>query len=391
MKHYRILQVFIIFVLFFGLFQGVQVGQEPDQYYLEREREAPEKIKAQLQTLRDEIRENNYTFQVGYTTVMDYTIEQVTGLVVPPNLSDLIKKQNLAVEKLKDKTLTAKTAGTCFVAASSWDWRKNKGTTPVRNQGACGSCWAFATHGAFEGSYRIKNNSIINSSEQDTLDCNPWGYSCNGGWWAHQYLIDGGSAKESSYPYKARKGICQPKPRPYKALAWGYVSSDSEIPEVAELKQALCQYGPLAVAVQVTYPFLAYSGGVFNACANVWQGSTNYTVNNMVKPSTGHDIYICIAPGTSGTTEPSWPGPPKPPNPPTNVNDGTVTWRYSGTVNHGVTLIGWDNNKGAWLIKNSWGSGWGEKGYMWIAYNCNNIGYAASWVQPGEKAKGGCD
>jgi hypothetical protein len=50
-------------------------------------------------------------------------------------------------------------------------------------------------------------------------------------------------------------------------------------------------------------------------------------------------------------------------------------------VNHGVTLVGWDDNKKAWRIRNSWGDGWGESGFMWIAYNCNKIGYGASWVQ----------
>jgi C1A family cysteine protease len=390
MKRYRILLVFFITILFLGLFQGVQLGQELNQYYVERESEAPEKIKLKLQALRDESRARNYTFLVGYTTVMDYSIEQVTGLVEPANLSELLKKQNLAAEKLMDKALISEIVGTCSASASMFDWRQNKGATPVRDQRACGSCWAFGTLGAFEGSYRIKNNSIIDSSEQDLLDCNPWDFSCQGGWWAFDYLIDTGCARESSYPYKAIKSICQSRPRPYKATAWGYVSS-SGIPSTAEIKQALCQYGPLAVAVFVTEHFLAYSGGVFNACINAWQGSTNYAVDDLIKPGSGYDIYICITAGTSGSTEPSWPGPPQPNNPPPTVIDGTVTWKYLGRVNHGVTLIGWDDNKGAWLIKNSWSVGWGEKGCMWISYNCNNIGYGASWVQAAPPATTGCD
>jgi len=89
---------------------------------------------------------------------------------------------------------------------------------------------------------------------------------------------------------------------------------------VDKLKQALCRYGPLAVAVRATRLFQAYKSGVFNE-------------------------------------------------------------RDTGKVNHGVTLIGWDDNKEAWLIKNSWGTGWGEKGYMWIVYYSNSIGYGASWVE----------
>lgn len=326
MKLSRIFLISILVVLLFGLFQNAPLGQEADQYYLQREKDAEPKIKAKLNALREEIRTKNYTFQVGYTKAMDYPLEKITGLVVPQDLPELIKKQNLVVKKQLNQGLISESVTACSTNATSFDWRKNNGVTPVRDQGACGSCWDFATHGAFEGSCLVKCNKKIDSSEQDTLDCNPWGYSCNGGWWAHQYLIDKGSAKESVYPYTAVKGPCKTKARPYKADAWGYVGSTTT-PSVSALKQALCKYGPLTVAVRVTTAFQAYTGGVFNACV-------------------------------------------------------------SGNVNHGVTLIGWDDNKGAWLIKNSWGTGWGskcgygtEKGYMWIKYNCNKIGYGASWIQ----------
>jgi hypothetical protein len=60
---------------------------------------------------------------------------------------------------------------------------------------------------------------------------------------------------------------------------------------------------------------------------------------------------------------------------------GVFNESSTGDVNHGVTLIGWDDAKQAWRIKNSWGPGWGESGYMWIDYQSNSIGYGASWVQ----------
>lgn len=337
MKRYRILKISIIIVLLLGWFQGTPIGQEQERFYLQREQGAPEKIKLKLQGLRKEISEKDYTFQVGYTKALDYEIENITGLVEPPNLSELIEKQNLAVKKLLKKKLISYVAGVCSSSDSSFDWRKNNGTTPIRDQKACGSCWAFATHAAFEGSFRIQYDKVINSSEQDTLDCNSSGYDCNGGWWAHQHLIDKGNAKESNYPYTAVKGACKTKPRPYRALAWGYVGS-STTPSVAELKEALCKYGPLTVAVRATGAFQGYTSGVFNACV-------------------------------------------------------------AGNVNHGVTLIGWNDEKGAWLIENSWGTSWGStgsygisRGYMWIAYNCNKIGYAAAWVQaaPAEPCTG-CD
>lgn len=392
MKRFYILSIFVIISLLWGLSHGVLPAQETNREYQKREQEAPPKIKSHLQALRDEGSSKNYSFKVGYTKAMDYSIEQITGLVVPPNLSELMSKQHIAVKKVGD--IKAQSVGACATGASNFDWRKNQGATPVKNQLACGSCWAFATIGAFEGSYRIKNGLIIDAAEQDLLDCNPWGYSCGGGWWAYQYLIDTGCAKESAYPYTAVKGACQSKPRPYKATVWGYVGNNA-IPTAAEIKQALCRYGPLGVAVLVTGQFQAYTGGVFDACATPWQASTDYAFGDLVKPTSGYAIFVCTTPGTSGNTEPTWPSPqPGVPNP--TVVDGTVTWTYSGTVNHGVTLIGWDDSKGAWLIKNSWGPTWGdtcgfgtEKGYMWIAYGCNNIGYGASWVIAAEKT--GCD
>lgn len=239
----------------------------------------------------------------------------------------------------------------------------------------------------------MNNNTIIDSSEQDTLDCNPWGYSCSGGWWAHQYLIDKKCAKEVDYPYTATKGTCRINvPRPYHAKIWGYVSSDP-IPQVGDLKQALCNYGPLAVAVQVTPQFQAYAGGVFNGCAKAWQASTTYSVGDLVISTATKIIFVCTSAGTSGSSEPAWPATSGSP-----VVDGSVTWEYSGRVNHGITLIGWDDAKDAWLIKNSWGTAWGEtggfglsKGYMWISYGCNNTGYGASWVQADTADGDNCD
>jgi C1A family cysteine protease len=296
--------------------------------FVNREKIAPLKIKNTLQNLRLKIKQKKLTFKVGYTTALDFQINQITGLKTPGNLSQIAKQQNVRAAKLIKKYRFKKVLPRCVAGARSFDWRRANGVTKVGDQGACGSCWAFATHGAFEASDRIKNKRSIDTSEQATLDCNPHGYSCGGGWWVHQYLIDTGAARESAYPYTAVKGSCRSGvSHPYKAVAWGYVENSGSVPSVSKLKQYLCRYGPLAVAVRVTGAFQAYTGGVFNE-------------------------------------------------------------RSSGSVNHGVTLIGWDDSKHAWLIKNSWGTGWGStcgygssRGYMWIDYNSNKIGYAASWVR----------
>jgi hypothetical protein len=334
MRRYRIFQVVVIALVVFGMMQVAWAAQKllitPRNVVInfqQRELKASPAIKSKLLTLRQQIKTKNLKFQVGYTTALDYRLEQITGLRTPAaaRLTKLIKAQNVRAAKVM-KALPALKVPACSTGARKFDWRMAQGTTGVRDQGACGSCWAFATHGAFEGNYRIRNKTVIDSSEQDTLDCSGEG-SCAGGWWAHQYLINKGSAIDAGYPYTAHKGTCKNVSRPYKAITWGYVGNSSSIPSVSAIKQALCQHGPLAVALRATGAFQAYSGGVFDEFA-------------------------------------------------------------SGRVNHGVTLIGWDDSKGAWLIKNSWGAGWGstcgvgsERGYMWIKYNCNKVGYAASWVE----------
>lgn len=376
--------------------ENAQAEEEAELFYQQRESEAPAEVQTQLASMRAAIAEKDYSFEVAYTEAMDRSLEELTGLVEPENLEELVSQQNVAATAMVDDTLTSKVSAACSSTASKFDWRVHNGVTPVTNQQNCGSCWAFATHSAFEASYRILNNSVIDTAEQDTLDCNPWGYNCGGGWWAYQYLIDTGVANESAYPYTASKGTCKSSvTRPHRAASWGYVSN-AAFPSKTELKNALCTYGPLAVAVQVTSPFQAYSGGVFNACASTWLPGATYQVGDLVKPTTSDVIYVAISTGISGAAEPAWPSPTDD-NPTPTVDDSGVTWQYSGKVNHGVTLVGWDDSTGAWLIKNSWGTGWGstagygsEKGYMWIADGCNNINYRASWVQAKKKATN-CD
>lgn len=275
-------------------------------------------IESELAALRSDAAAKDWTFEVGYTTAMDYSLEELCGLNPPDDWLALAKQQNRLARTLREPSPPA--LGSCVASVSQFNWVDHNGVTGVRDQQGCGSCWAFATHGAFEGSYAILNNALIDSSEQNTLDCSGEG-DCGGGWWAHQYLIDHGSATEEDYGYVATQGTCVTSvDQRYKAVAWGYVDDVNPIPSVDALKKALCEHGPLAIAVAATGAFKAYKSGIFNENSNA-------------------------------------------------------------KINHGVTLVGWDDAKKAWRIKNSWGTGWGESGYMWIAYGCNKIGYAASWVQ----------
>jgi len=301
-------------------------------------RELSARQQAQLARLTAEAKRKGWTFELGYTPAVEIPLERLAGTIPPENLAEQAKAQNRRAQRaLRGARMRSKAKG-CNASAAKWDWRREGKVTEVQDQGACGSCWAFTTVGAFEGTYAIENNDLTDCSEQEVLSCSGIG-TCNGGWWAFDHLVENGTAGEADYEYEGQDSPCREEvPTPYHAITWAYVDPDTTVPSVEDLKQALCEHGPLAVAVCATQTWSWYTGGVFNENA-------------------------------------------------------------SGSVNHGVTLIGWDDDKEAWLIKNSWGKQWGEtggfgdeRGYMWIKYDTSSIGYAAAWAlaaPPSENAARG--
>ena len=302
---------------------------------------APAAIKSRLDGIRSEIKSKGFTFEVGYTEAMDKPLEQLCGLNVPADAAQRIQAaMALSAKMVSDdaaeisahakanpgfKVASAASLATGGVSASVFNWVTSGKSTPIRNQGGCGSCWVFGTIAAFESSWAIRNNQLIDSSEQDVLSCSsthPAGNgngSCNGGWmeWVAKTLAFQGTGTEASKPYTASNGVCTAIARPYFASSWGFVSGTG-LPTVAQLKAALVAHGVLSVGVMATSAFQAYTGGVFNQSV--------------------------------------------------------------AGLNHCVAIVGWDDSKGAWLIKNSWGTGWGMAGYMWIKYGANGIGTHAVWV-----------
>jgi cathepsin L len=332
MKRYRTLCIVLVILFFVGipvLLSAAEQRITPPGVafdYKARELKAPPHIVSKLNQLRNQIAAQKLSFKVGYTGAMDFDLAKLAALKVSPNFGQMVREQNaLAIKRLKELPVVSPV---CSYQAPSFDLRTKGAVTPVKDQGYCGSCWDFATLGAFEGSWSIINSQPIDSSEQDILDCSQIG-SCDGAWIpAFQYLIDKGVTTEANYPYRRSKGSCNATfPRLFKADAWGYVGSDHNIPSVTALKQALCANGPLYITVRATGAFQAYTSGIFNE-------------------------------------------------------------HSAGNINHAITLIGWDDTKQAWLIKNSWGTDWGdtcgygtERGYMWISYTSNSIGYGAAWVR----------
>ncbi len=279
-------------------------------------------IQAKLQALEKEIAQKGYPFTVGYSPAMEYSISQLCGLVEPKDW-----RRFAAFEK---------TEAYLAELPSSWDWRNSPGgTTPVRSQGGCGSCWAFGTVGPLEFWVSYLCGKVEDLSEQYLVSCNEDGWSCSGGWFAHDYHqwkiprtkneSDAGAVLEANFLYKGSDVACNgPHAHAYKINSWTTVDG-YPLPSVAAIKQAIYNHGPVSAAVCVGSQFQGYHDGIF------------------------------------------------------------VVDDCSYGVNHAVTLVGWNDNpsdpaNGYWILKNSWGTGWGMSGYMHIRYGVSKVGYAANYI-----------
>ena len=215
---------------------------------------------------------------------------------------------------------------------ASFNWCKKGKCTAVRNQGNCGSCWAFTIVAVFE-SGKLRRGKKRDLSEQYLVSCNTYGYGCNGGLpYAHNFHwnVKGkcknkpGARLERDFRYKAKDLKCKRVKNRNRLQGWGFVKDLNSVPSVKAIKQALYKKGPLYARVCVGPKFQAYKKGVFKTDEKAQCG---------------------------------------------------------GGTNHAVTLVGWSNKKRAWLLKNSWGTGWGLNGYMWIRWGKSNIGRGANFIK----------
>lgn len=326
---FRLLKPLSFFALIFSACSLAAQVQVP-QFYLTREVQAPQAIKLQLQQQRQLISTQKLQFAVGFTGVSTRTIPQITGE------RELNPQQLQAVNSyLRGKIFTIDPGVlACSAGLPSYDARNKGLVTPVRDQGSCGSCWAFGTLAGYETNFLKTNGGSaagLNLSEQQILACSGGG-DCSGGWsnQVFMWLVDNDKSlqTEANYPYAAANAGCQVKPETsFRAEAWGLADPAATyvgIASVAKIKEAICKYGSVVSSVLVDGLFQNYVAGTFFGQAS------NYST-----PSS----------------------------------------------NHVVQIVGWDDARGAWLIKNSWGTSWGEDGYMWIKYNANNIGRRAIWVK----------
>jgi len=204
--------------------------------------------------------------------------------------------------------------------------------TPIKNQQQCGSCWAFSATGSMEGAHFKATGKLVSLSEQNLVDCSqPEGnMGCEGGLMDQAFnytVINKGIDTEASYKYTAMDGTCKFNASNVGATikSWTDVASGSE----PDLQKAVATVGPVSVAIDASqYTFQLYSSGIY------------------------HDDNCS-----------------------------------SQFLDHGVLAVGYGSVKtGAikdyWLVKNSWGTDWGMKGYIKMSRNNNNncgIATAASY------------
>lgn len=234
----------------------------------------------------------------GETMFSDMTREEFkkyyTSGRMEPKYNPMMKKANITLKDIPD----------------AFDWRDHNAVTPVKNQGSCGSCWAFSTTGNIEGQWAINKNKLIPLSEQELVDCDKIDDGCQGGLPSDAYTAImqlGGLEDETDYPYKGRNDKCSFKKGEVAVTITGALNISSDEQEMATW---LHDNGPISIGINA-FAMQFYLGGI----AHPWK-------------------IFC------------------------NPN----------SLDHGVLIVGYGvkGSKPYWIVKNSWGASWGVQGYYLV-------------------------
>lgn len=236
------------------------------------------------------------------------------GVTKFADLSQKEFQKYLGLRKEKDANQLPKGEIPNIELPNEFDWRQHNAVTSVKNQKACGSCWAFSTTGNVEGQWAIKTGQLLSLSEQELIDCDKKDNGCNGGLMTTAYkeiIKMGGLETETDYPYEATGETCHLKKSEIKVKISGAVNLTTNEDDIAKW---VVKHGPVAAAINA------------NAMQFYWGG-----ISHPLK-------FLCN---------------PK-------------------SLNHGVLIVGFGVRNSStfhektlpyWIIKNSWGKSFGEKGY----------------------------
>jgi cathepsin L len=278
-----------------------------------------EVFKKNMDFAREFNQKGEYTFTMGVTIHADKTAEEFEAWLKATSGTKPAPHSNRSLFDMSQAE----------TAPDSKDWVTVGAVTPVKNQGQCGSCWAFSTTGGVEGQNFLVNNKLSSFSEQELVDCSQaeGNQGCNGGLMddGFTYVEQSGLCYESAYPYEGVGGTCKASSCTSQVSVTGY----TDIPQgdTAALMTASGTVGPISIAVDANTYWQLYSGGVFN--------------------------HFC------------------------NPNK----------LDHGVLLVGYKSGE-YWKVKNSWGASWGENGYIRMkGTDANTCGLANSASYPTVSAK----
>jgi C1A family cysteine protease len=233
-----------------------------------------------------------------------------------------LMKKSYSAESLDSLDRTNILKSKLITTPDTFDWRDHDAVTPVKDQGQCGSCWAFSVTENVESVWILANglnSSILPMAPQQLVDCDDYSFGCDGGFppFAYDYLMDaGGLDEEKYYPYTATGGSCAFKASAVEATITGYKFATTPLDETT-MKANLASWAPLSIMVDARY-WNDYTGGILEE----WQCD---------------DVPV---------------------------------------LDHCVQAVGFNMTAPMpyWIVRNSWGTDWGENGYIRIQYGSDTCG-----------------
>ncbi|KAL7078313.1 hypothetical protein ACQ4LE_002696 [Meloidogyne hapla] len=254
----------------------------------------------------------------GITEFFDWTENEMSKLLISHKYNEKIKMEQLN-KIIKFKTKKG------YIRPKNWDWREKGVVTHVKNQLNCGSCWAFSVVAMVETLNAIHNGTLIRLSEQQLIDCDSAENGCEGGFrpYALRYIRDKGLLSESAYPYRGNDGKCQLPSGPIDPTKRVFIDEWRSLPSNEDqIADWIATKGPVTFGMNATKSMYHYKGGIFS-------------------PSPEECIYESLG-------------------------------------SHSMEVVGYgvnDKEVPFWILKNSWGSGYGiNGGYLHIKRGVNSCG-----------------